>query len=172
MAENVQRFVCHPYQTERERQTHEQYQYRQLSLRAHPLESAHHNGERHNPDGPQPWRSALPGGVPSRRQKKGNKTRATSHGAAGRQRIAYSFFLLEGFKTSTHQFEFIRGWLTIFDLRREALVHFDPYHVIQLVDFIRAHRRRLMRIPQDLQVPEYFHFPDVPNFASATRHPR
>ena len=68
----------------------------------------------------------------------------------------HSLDLRHGFKTSTHRFEFLDGWLSIFDLQRDAQVSFDPYHVIRLTDFIRGHRRRLMHMPQDPVVPEYF----------------
>jgi hypothetical protein len=71
----------------------------------------------------------------------------------------YSISGLEGFKTSKHQFEFLFGWLSIFDLQLDVQMHFDPFHVIQLDDFIRAHQRMLVKMPQDPEVPEYFpHF--------------
>jgi hypothetical protein len=71
---------------------------------------------------------------------------------------SYSILGLEGFKTSTHQFEFLSGWLSIFDLQRDVQMSFDPFHVIQLDDFIRAHQGMLVKMPQDPEVPEYFHY--------------
>jgi hypothetical protein len=83
----------------------------------------------------------------------------------------HNLLWLEGFKTGTHQFEFLLGQLTIFDLQRDACLHFDPYHVVRLVDFIRIQRRGLMHMPRTPEVPVYFSSPNVPNFESETRHP-
>jgi hypothetical protein len=105
----------------------------------------------------------------------GERKRAARHEQRLRERPEYipshPIFFLEGFKTGAHQFEYFFGSLTIYSLQRIAMLHLDPYHTIRLVDFIRSHRRRLMRMPHESEALDYFSFPNIPNYESPTRHP-
>ena len=105
----------------------------------------------------------------------GERKRAARREQRRRERPDYipshPIFFLQGFKTGAHQFEYFSGSLTIYSLQRIAMLHLDPYHTIQLVDFIRSHRRRLMRISHESEALDYFSFPNIPNYESPTRHP-
>jgi hypothetical protein len=61
------------------------------------------------------------------------------------------------FKTSTHQFEFNFGRLTIIDLQHDLRMLFEPAHLILLDGFIRAHQPTLKEMQQYPEVPQHFH---------------
>ncbi len=52
----------------------------------------------------------------------------------------------------TYRFLYLFGWLTIIDLQHTFEMEFHPSNVLLLDNFLRAHRRALENMPQDLEV--------------------